>query len=99
MLAIAEGRAVSASADSQMVEILAAQEFNSMIPAGLPDGTKVAHKTGSITRIHHDAAIVYPDDREPYVLVVLTRGIDDRSRSSELVAMIAQNVHHHLSPQ
>ena len=48
-----------------------------MIPAGLPEGTRVANKTGSITRIAHDAAIVYPPGRAPYVLVVLTRGFAD----------------------
>ncbi len=58
----------------EMVEILARQEFREMIPAGVPSGTRVASKTGSITRINHDAAIVYPAGRDPYVLVVLTRG-------------------------
>ena len=57
-----------------MVDILALQEFREMIPAGLPAGTRVANKTGNITRINHDAAIVYPPGRAPYVLVVLTRG-------------------------
>ncbi len=58
----------------EMVEILARQEFREMIPAGVPPGTRVASKTGNITRINHDAAIVYPPGRAPYVLVVLTRG-------------------------
>src|SRR5205823_1857891 len=58
-------------------ETLAAQEFNDMIPAGLPPGTRVLHKTGDITRIRHDAAVVYPGDSSPYVMVVLTRGFDD----------------------
>ena len=57
-----------------MVDILARQEFREMIPAGLPVGTRVANKTGNITRINHDAAIVYPPGRAPYVLIVLTRG-------------------------
>ncbi len=58
----------------EMVEILSRQEFREMIPAGLPPGTRAASKTGNITRINHDAAIVYPPGRAPYVLVVLTRG-------------------------
>ncbi|CAN5847377.1 serine hydrolase [soil metagenome] len=58
----------------EMVEILSRQEFREMIPAGVPPGTRVASKTGNITRINHDAAIVYPAGRDPYVLVVLTRG-------------------------
>ena len=60
----------------EVVDVLAAQEFNDMIPAGLPQGTRVAHKTGFITGIRHDGAIIIPDDSPPYVLVVLTRGAD-----------------------
>ena len=93
LLALVEGRAVSPSADSAMVDILLDQAFDSMIPAGLPADARVAHKTGEITRIHHDAAIVYPDDAPPYVLVVLTEGIDDHGRSARLGAEIARAVH------
>lgn len=96
--ALRDGRAVSAEADREMVAILLRQEFNSMIPAGLPEGTRVAHKTGSITRIHHDAGIVYPADGEPYVLVILTEGIDDIEASGRLGARIAAAVHAALRP-
>lgn len=63
------------SADSRRLafEILAAQEFNDQIPAGIPKqaGAVVAHKTGSISKVQHDAALVrLPDGRE-YVLVLL----------------------------
>jgi beta-lactamase class A len=54
-------------------EILAAQEFNDQIPAGIPKqaGAIVAHKTGSISKVQHDVAFVrLPDGRE-YVLVLL----------------------------
>ncbi len=63
------------SAESRRLafEILAAQEFNEQIPAGIPRqaGAVVAHKTGSISKVQHDAAVVrLPDGRE-YVLVLL----------------------------
>ncbi|HET7229326.1 MAG TPA: serine hydrolase [Longimicrobium sp.] len=74
MEAVAGARAASPAASRQMAEILGRQEFTEMIPAGVPAGTRTANKTGSITRIAHDAAIVYPAGREPYVLVVMTRG-------------------------
>ncbi len=75
-----------ASCDA-MIEILKGQEFNDKIPAGLPPGTPVAHKTGWISGIDHDGAIVYPPDREPYILVVLTRGFeDDRAQAKEVAA-------------
>jgi beta-lactamase class A len=88
--AIAAGRAVSPEASREMVAILERQKFNEAIPAGLPAGTRVAHKTGSITRIQHDAAIVYAP--RPYVLVVLVRGIEDEKQGHALIASIARVV-------
>ena len=87
---IGRGQAVSPSADAEMIEILKRQKFNEAIPAGMPPGTPVAHKTGTITRIHHDAAIVYGP--RPYVLVVLVRGIQDQKQSAALIAGISKAV-------
>jgi beta-lactamase class A len=90
---LARGEVVSASASGAMVEILLAQAFNEGIPAGLPPGTPVAHKTGSIDGAYHDAAIVDPAGPHPYVLVVLTRGIADEGRAHALVASISREIH------
>jgi beta-lactamase class A len=76
-----------------MLDILLAQEFNGLIPAGLPPGTPVAHKTGQITRIHHDAAIVDPDGSDPWILVVLTRGFIDPDTSAAAIADVARAIH------
>jgi beta-lactamase class A len=91
--AIQEGRAAPPEATREMREILLAQEFNEKIPAGLPAGVRVAHKTGEITAHSHDAAIVYPPARKPYVLVVLTRGIQDGVKSSKLIADISSMIY------
>ena len=85
---IARLEAVDADASRQMLDILKRQRFNDAIPAGLPPGTPVAHKTGSITKIHHDAAVVLAP--RPFVLVVLTRGIEDLKQSAALMARIAR---------
>ena len=80
-----------------MLAILRGQKFNEGIPAGLPAGAgvKVAHKTGSFGGVYHDAAIVEPPRDKPFVLVVLTRGIQDEARSHQLVAEIARAVYRH----
>lgn len=91
--AIEEGRAGSPEATREMRQILLAQEFNEKIPAGLPPGIPVAHKTGEITAHSHDAAIVYPPGRSPYVLVVVTRGIQDGAKASKLIADISSIVY------
>ncbi len=89
--AIARGQAVNAAASRGMSDILRMQQFNDAIPAGLPADVPVGHKTGNITRIHHDAAIVYAE--KPYVLVVLTRGIDDQKKSAKVIADISRVIY------
>ncbi len=88
--AIASGKAVSPEASREMLAVLERQHFSDGIPAGLPPGTVVAHKTGSITRIQHDAAVVFGD--RPYVLVVLVRGLDDEKQGNALIADIARAI-------
>jgi beta-lactamase class A len=102
LTAIETGRAATAHT-RDMIGILEGQEFHEEIPAGLPPGTLVAHKTGFITGVLHDAAIVYPAGRAPFVLVVLTRGnsdpqvlravIQDIARMSWETVMAADNKH------
>jgi beta-lactamase class A len=89
--AIAKGEAVDANASRQMVEILERQKFNEGIPAGVPAGTQVAHKTGELTKLHHDAAIVYA--KRPFVLVVLVRGLEDIDDSSAVMADITRELY------
>ncbi len=88
--AIARGDAVDKASSRQMVEILERQKFNEGIPAGLPPGTRVAHKTGEITKIHHDAAIVFAP--KPFVLVILVRGLSDTKESAALIADITRYI-------
>lgn len=93
--AIADGATFSTASGERMIDILKAQEFNEKIPAGLPPGTPVAHKTGDITGIHHDAAIVFPPGEKPYVLVVLTAGFQDEKEADRAIADISRAVWTH----
>jgi beta-lactamase class A len=96
MTAIAYGKAVDADSSREMVQILERQHFNEGIPHGLPPGTPVAHKTGEITKIHHDAAIVYGP--RPFVLVILVRGLADIKESSAVMADIARILYQATQP-
>jgi beta-lactamase class A len=73
MEAVVRSPKLSEAARKTAWEILAGQAFNGQIPAGLhpQSGAIVAHKTGNISSVQHDAAVVrLPDGRE-YVLVLL----------------------------
>ena len=96
MEAIAKGQAVDKASSEEMVAILRRQTVNDRIPAGLPADVAVAHKTGEITRIRHDAAIVYAP--RPFVLVVLIRGLDDTKKASTLAADITRVVYAASNP-
>ncbi|HEV7240614.1 MAG TPA: serine hydrolase [Thermoanaerobaculia bacterium] len=97
---IADGRAYSPKACEEMLEILLDQKHKSGIPAGLPKTARVAHKTGNISTVHHDAGIVYLQERKPYVLVILTafpaeqgRGTAVAELSRDIFNSIAGSVH------
>jgi beta-lactamase class A len=97
LTALERGEAATSASSDSMRSILLRQEFNDRIPAGLPPGTRVAHKTGEITAVAHDAAIVYlPGSRASYVLVVLTRGLRDAKASASLAADISRLVYEHV---
>jgi beta-lactamase class A len=69
-----EEKILSPLSRERLFDILFQQRFNAMIPAGLPDSAKarVAHKTGEISTVCHDAGMIFLPGRSPYVLVVLT---------------------------
>jgi beta-lactamase class A len=79
---IADGRAYSPEVCAQMLEIMLDTRARSGIPAGVPGDASVAHKTGTISTVHHDAGIVYIGNRRPYFLVVLTQFPAEAGRST-----------------
>ena len=89
---IAQGRAVGGESDAGMIRMLSRETVSGgAIPSGVPPGTVVAHKGGNVTRIHHDAAIVYAP--QPYVLVVLVRGINELDESAAVIAAISKAIY------
>jgi beta-lactamase class A len=96
MQAIARGTAVNRTSSAEMVAVLERHAYNDDILAGVPAGTRVAHKAGEITKIRHDAAIVYAP--HPYVLVVLTRGLSDGERAAALIAALSRQFYAATQP-
>src|SRR5512138_864039 len=93
---IADGKAYSQQACDEMLEIMLEQQYRSGIPAGLPKAARVAHKTGNISTVHHDAGIVFLEGREPYVLVVLTQFAAETGRRTA-VAHVSRDIFSTLS--
>lgn len=95
LAAISNEKAASPASCRDMLTILGRQQFNEGIPAGLPPGTWVYHKTGWIEQVvYHDAALVEPVGARGrrYVLVVLTAGIQKNEDSYALVRDLSRLV-------
>src|SRR3989475_9409746 len=93
LAAIANGKAASAASCREMLGILGRQQFNEGIPAGLPAGTRVYHKTGWIGQVvYHDAALIEPAGLGRHVLVLLTGGIQKDAESYALVRDLSRLV-------
>lgn len=90
---IYDGRLWDKSSQEEILKILLAQKYRKKIPAGLPPEVKVAHKTGSITKIDHDGGIIFPVNHSPYVLVVLTKGFGTPETAQVRIAHISQLVY------
>lgn len=76
----------------EMVNIMLGQEDRDKIPAGLPAGTRVANKTGELTGVRSDVAIVEPYGDTPYVLVVMTKELYDYAAAIAAIRRVAHDV-------
>ncbi|HEV8130578.1 MAG TPA: serine hydrolase [Acidobacteriota bacterium] len=98
---IQEGHAFSSEASGRMLEILHRQEFKSGIPAGLPypirADARVAHKTGEISTVAHDAGLVFLPERKPYALAILTQSHPENNRARDAVSKISKVIYEHLT--
>jgi len=93
---IAEERAYSPQLSREMLDILHQQEFKKGIPARLPREVRVAHKTGDISTVAHDAGVVYAPGRKPYVIAILTEWTPDVGNRSSTIASLSHAVYEHL---
>ena len=98
MKLIAEGKVVSKPTSEKMIEIMLKQEFNESIPALLPKSVRVAHKTGWTGDVYHDTGIVFPENRKPYALSIMTRGFaeDNEKAAHECMASISKMIYEQI---
>ena len=68
---LARAKLVDAWSSREMLDILAGQRHNGLIPQPLPKDLQIAHKTGTLHDTLNDVGIVFLAD-EPYVIAVMT---------------------------
>ncbi|WP_169716690.1 serine hydrolase [Sporomusa acidovorans] len=70
------GKCLDPKSDKAMLEIMARQEDNTIIPAQLPHHIKIAHKTGELDGMNYDCGIVYGQSRT-YILCMMAENVKD----------------------
>ena len=72
---IATGKLVNEQMSELAMNFLLQQTINAGLTDAIPAGVQVVHKTGELIQAEHDVGIVLA--AHPYVLVVMTEGIDN----------------------
>jgi beta-lactamase class A len=93
---LANGTAVSPDADRNMIEILKDQFYRDVIPLHLPDEAEVANKTGSIDGVEHDSGLIVLPDGRSYLLIFLSKDLEDDIRGREIGAEISGMVYNYM---
>ena len=72
-----------------MIDIMKRQKYGDRIPQHLPEGTEVAHKTGSIRGVRNDAGIVYAP-AGPYTISLFAKRLADPVAAVAALAQISK---------
>lgn len=89
---LSRGALVSAAASARMLARLSRQRVTDRIPAALPAGVVLGHKTGKLGFVTHDAGLIKGPGDVPVVLVVLTWNSTEEKRM-QLIRDIAAAVY------
>jgi len=84
--------AVSSEASQEMLDLMLAQQVDDRLPALLPPGTEVAHKTGDLPEVTHDVGIVY-SPQATYVIAVLS----ERGGEYEPIALLSRAIYDYFN--
>lgn len=91
-----QNQVVSPQASQKIVELLSLSKINDRLPAKLPQGVRAVHKTGELSRIRHDAGIIYLESK-PYVIVLLSKELEYEDDGVEVLANISKDVYEYFA--
>jgi len=94
---LATGEIVNNESSKKMISILKDQVYKDIIPKYLPEEVEVAHKTGWISGVRHDSGIVYVGNNEKYILVLLSKNLEDDIEGADFLAKISLEIYNFLS--
>lgn len=87
---------VSPSTDREMLELLKQQTRQSKIPAGLPNGVVCANKTGELSNVENDVAIVF-SPKTDYILCVMSNDVPNTANARNCIVAISELVYNYFN--
>jgi beta-lactamase class A len=87
--AMAKEQLIDQWSSRAMIAILKGQHHNSLLPEPLPEGTSIAHKTGTLHDTLNDVGIVY-EGADPYVIAVMTTDLHTLSSGRRFIRGVSR---------
>ena len=95
---IATSHMVDADSSADMLNIMLDQQINNRLPVDLPDEARIAHKTGDLNGLLHDAGIIYGPSG-PFVIVAMSSGLDRLDEAFWNMPVLARRVYDYFNSQ
>lgn len=93
-----KGEILSKESTYEALDILMRQQYRDKIPLYLPEDLKIANKTGEVTGVRHDAAIVFLENY-PFILCIFTKDCKNHLIADKTIATISKDIFLELSGQ
>lgn len=87
-----KGELIDRDNSNKMIALLTRQQLNDRIPKYLPKDIKVAHKTGELDQVKHDAGIVYSKESGDYIIVMMSRSTNPL-QAAERQALLSKDIY------
>jgi beta-lactamase class A len=87
---------LAAPAPHTLVALLALPQAQAWLSQGVPKGVTVAHKSGQLPGVRHDAAVVYAP-RGAFVVVGLTANLNNQDDAEAFLAQLAKGVYEYFT--
>jgi beta-lactamase class A len=81
----------------RFMDIMRQTETNTLLPKGLGDGARIAHKTGDIGSVVGDAGIIDMPNGKRYIMAALVKRPNNDQRANELIRNVSRTVYENFN--
>lgn len=90
------GKLINRDFSDRMLEIMKRQLDNSMMKIDIDDELTIAHKTGDLTNIKHDAGIIYAEQKQ-YIFIMLTWDAYSNNYARNIIGRVSKITYDYLT--